>query len=222
MRRSILAASLSGVASATSFSKNILRCWSLHCSNHFQATIISSSFTHEQQHCCAMGPEVVRMREVSTNQHPVTNGNAYRWGLRKKITQEPPVPAVSLKGNMNLSLSSKKQASGSCRPVSILSGTPSKSTPKKVLSHLNTPTSAQKTHGDRFIPSRVGTNLDYSAHKLTFPSRPGTLSSPSESEKRKVVFDKLLSLEGCTSETRVLRFRSAEAENTPTKCNVFT
>lgn len=128
------------------------------------------------------------------------------------------MPAVSLKGNMNLSLSSKKQASGNCRPVSILSGTPSKSTPKKVLSHLNTPTSVQKTHGDRFIPSRVGTNLDYSAHKLTFPSRTGTLSSsPSESEKRKVVFDKLLSLEGCTSETRVLRFRSAETENTPTK-----
>lgn len=118
---------------------------------------------------------------------------------------------------MNPSLSSKKLSSASCRPVPILSGTPTKSTPKKVLGHLNTPASGQRAHGDRFIPSRVGTNLDYSAHKLATPSRTGALSSPSESEKRKIVYDKLLSLEGCTSKTRVLRFRSTEAENTPSK-----
>ena len=119
---------------------------------------------------------------------------------------------------MNLTLSLKKSIPGDCRPAPILSGTPSRSTPKKVLSHLNTPTSAQRTQGDRFIPSRVATNLDFSAHKLSFPSRVGNASSPSESDKRKVVYDKLLSLDGCSSETRVLRFRSTEAENTPTKC----
>ena len=122
---------------------------------------------------------------------------------------------------MNLTLSSKKPMPSDCRPAPILSVTPSRSTPKKVLSHLNTPTSAQKTPGDRFIPSRVATNLDYSAHKLSFPSRTGSVSSPSETEKRKAVYDRLLSLEGCSSETRVLRFRSTEAENTPTKCKVL-
>ena len=75
--------------------------------------------------------------------------------------------------------------------TSVPSSTPRTVTPRQFNAH--TPMSARKTPGDRFIPSRAGTDLQYSAHKvrcgrrsgrsadaaaitlahLSFPTRPG-------------------------------------------------
>ena len=110
------------------------------------------------------------------------------------------------------------------------SGTAARRTPR---GRINTPLSARKTPGDRFIPNRAATDVDFASYKVNSSIRAGsanaptTTLSPSDLEKRKTARDRLFSLKGCSSETRVLNFKQTQAtcssggRNTPGKCNCY-
>ena len=105
-----------------------------------------------------------------------------------------------------------------CRDVPVTS--PSL-TPKK-FRQLNTPVSARKTPGDRFIPSRTETDLRFSAYKVRSGRRNRGDRSENDSEAplnpdtdptRRMVRDRLLGLSERNSESRVLSFKQ-----TPVSC----
>ena len=103
----------------------------------------------------------------------------------------------------------------------------------RVLGHVNASLSAvKKTPGDRFIPNRTATNFEFSSYKLstrldrsenkrsTDKASTSLAGSPSST---KALQDRLLSLKGCNSDTRVLNFTqtpssNSSAINTPGKC----
>ena len=94
--------------------------------------------------------------------------------------------------------------------------TPVPSTPRAVqFRQLNTPLSARKTPGDRFIPSRAGADLQFSAYKVRSGRRrraencdaDAPLVPDPDSARRKDVRERLFALRGRCSESRVLNFK---------------
>lgn len=93
----------------------------------------------------------------------------------------------------------------------------------RVLGHVNASLSAvKKTPGDRFIPNRTATNFEFSSYKLstrldrsenkrsTDKASTSLAGSPSST---KALQDRLLSLKGCNSDTRVLNFTQTPSSN---------
>ena len=115
-----------------------------------------------------------------------------------------------------------------CSSFGNITSVPSSTrTPRTRQFNAHTPMSARKTPGDRFIPSRAGTDLQYSAHKVRCGRRSGKaaenhpaqdnartpLVPDPDSARRNEVKERLLSIRGRSSESRVLNFKP-----TPTGC----
>lgn len=101
----------------------------------------------------------------------------------------------------------------------------------RAFRRLNTPSSIRRTPGDRFIPNRAATDMEFSSFKVNSAGRARentpVSSSPSEVERREALREKLFSLKGCSSETRVLNFKqtparcSSSSGNTPGRCMLY-
>ena len=104
-------------------------------------------------------------------------------------------------------------------------------TPRQ-LRLINTPASGRKTPGDRFIPSRTGDDVHFSAYRLRSVQRgerksenvgPTTPQNPDlDSGRRKEIRERLLELKGRSSESRVLSFKQTPVSCSKRgKCEVF-
>lgn len=86
--------------------------------------------------------------------------------------------------------------------------------------NAQTPISARKTPGDRFIPSRAGADLQFSAYKMRSGRRSraencraqdNTRTPLADSAKRKEVRERLFALRGRSSDSKVLNFKQTPA-----------
>lgn len=86
--------------------------------------------------------------------------------------------------------------------------------------NAHTPISARKTPGDRFIPSRAGADLQFSAYKVrsgrrsraeNCPAQDNTRTPLADSAKRKEVRERLFALRGRSSDSKVLNFKQTPA-----------
>lgn len=85
--------------------------------------------------------------------------------------------------------------------------------------NAHTPTSARKTPGDRFIPSRAGADPQFSAYKVRSGRRSKAencrvqdnartpLAPDADSAKRKEIRERLFALRGLSSDSKVLNFK---------------
>lgn len=86
--------------------------------------------------------------------------------------------------------------------------------------NAHTPISARKTPGDRFIPSRAGADLQFSAYKVRSGKRSraenccaqdNTRTPLADSAKRREVRERLFALRGRSSDSKVLNFKQTPA-----------
>lgn len=64
----------------------------------------------------------------------------------------------------------------------------------------------QTTPGDRYVPSRAGTDLEFARFLLNTPSKNLDENSPTCEANRSLMRDKLLALKGQSSDNRVMSF----------------
>jgi len=105
------------------------------------------------------------------------------------------------------------------QPISTPKSSRSATLCTRTLRRLNTPSSTRRTPGDRFIPNRAATDVQFSSFKVNSAGRrtrenTPVSGSPSDVERRKAFSERLFSLKGCNSETRVLNFKQ-----TPARCS---
>lgn len=117
-----------------------------------------------------------------------------------------------------------KCSSSFCSVTPISNGTHREisSTPRPQRINV-TPKSAPRTPGDRFIPSRAGADLQFSAYKVRSGRRgsrklenartPHTIADPNSAQRK----EKLFALRGRSSDSRVLNIKQTSA--TPCKQN---
>ena len=85
---------------------------------------------------------------------------------------------------------------------------------------FNSPRTARRTPADRFIPTRTGTNAEFSSHSLSrsISKSMNRLDRAGREGDEDPLQNQLLELEGCSSDTRMLNFTPVKTKPRKQNC----